>query len=74
MAKSCPHPEKVAHATEAQALRHRNSLRFGAGGSPDLEVYRCRCGAWHVGHSRVRLNARIKVALRPKVQPRRRHR
>lgn len=74
MAKSCPHPEKVAHATEAAALKHRNGLRYGAGASPDLVAYLCRCGAWHVGHSREHLDARIKRSLRPKIQRKRQHR
>lgn len=60
----CPHPEKVPHDDEASALRHRNQLRFGKGASSDLAVYPCRCGKWHVGHSRERLGLRIKSALR----------
>jgi hypothetical protein len=62
--KRCPRPEKRAYPTEEAALRHRNRLRFGADGSPDLAAYRCSCGMWHVGHSRERLNRRIGAALR----------
>lgn len=63
-ARSCPRPDKKAYATEQEALRHRNDLRFRRGGSPDLATYSCACGNWHVGHSRQRLNDRIVSALR----------
>lgn len=54
---------KPPNAIEADALRHRNALRYAKGASSDLVAHRCRCGAWHVGHSQERLRKRISRAL-----------
>lgn len=60
---SCPHPEKVRHATQADAKAAIRSMYRNGRGNPDLNVYQCACGAWHVGHSVVRFSKRIKAAL-----------
>lgn len=48
MAK-CPHPEKVAHATEAAALKALASLEAARGIDVAIRAYPC-CGHWHLGH------------------------
>lgn len=63
--KPCPRPEKQAHPTEAAAAAHLRSLRKARGMGFDLRVYRCCCGAWHVGNSTVSLADRIQKSLRP---------
>lgn len=60
---SCPTPEKKAHATKADATAHARALRKYKHGAPDLLPYLCACGVWHIGHSRVHLNKRIRRAL-----------
>ena len=60
----CPHPEKVAHPTEAKALAHRTALIRHRDASVDVVAYQCRCGAWHVGHSQQSLRDRIRKARR----------
>lgn len=61
---SCPTPTKKRHLSEAAAWRHTNALRKHAHGSPDVQPYLCRCGSWHVGHSRESLAFRIRKARR----------
>lgn len=61
---SCPTPEKQSHASKKAAWRHVDSLRHATPVSPDLKPYRCRCGAWHVGHSQASLGFRIREARR----------
>jgi hypothetical protein len=62
MSGKCPHPEKVAHPSEAAALDHRRALIRHRHASPDVVPYLCRCGAWHVGHSQQSLLNRIRKA------------
>lgn len=61
---TCPTPAKQPHRTESQAWAHVRSLRAERGSSVDVLPYRCECGAWHVGHSKVALDKRIRRALR----------
>jgi hypothetical protein len=61
--QTCPTPGKHAHTDRATAVRHMLGLRHGGFGQ-DLVVYRCQCGAWHVGHSKVNLSKRIHWSLR----------
>lgn len=55
---NCPTPYKRAWDTSEQADGHRLLLLRdpkGARKAPDaarLHVYRCECGAFHVGHAR----------------------
>jgi hypothetical protein len=42
----CPHPQKVAYPDFETALRKLALLT-----RPDLEVYPCRCGQHHIGHT-----------------------
>ena len=46
---SCPHPEKNAYASKKRA---KLALRRGGGVKQrdTITVYRCLCGAWHLGH------------------------
>lgn len=60
---ACPRPEKVPHKSRGAALTAITSLTAAGRGNPDLQAYRCPCGAWHVGHSSVALRKRIHRAL-----------
>lgn len=48
--------DKVPYRSSALALAEmkqivwRNSVEGEGGKSKGLNVYRCRCGAWHIGH------------------------
>lgn len=44
----CPHPHKFAYTTKAKAKAARQRLRNMRRES--LQVYRCACGHWHLGH------------------------
>lgn len=59
---TCSHPEKVRHATQADAKEAIRSMYRNGRGNPDLNVYPCG-DHWHVGHSVVRFSKRIKAAL-----------
>ena len=58
--RRCPTPRKAAHATEAEAKKHLGALwaKEGRAGAGSLSVYKCRCGAWHVGGRRKRVGRR----------------
>lgn len=60
----CPTPRKIRHATSKAARAQLRDLQARYPTSPDLTVYRCVCGRWHVGHSQAALNRRIRRALR----------
>lgn len=70
---ACPTPGKLAHETREAALTHRQKLATLKRGAPDLQVYRCQCGAYHVGHSQASLRNRIRRALNADPPKRRRH-
>lgn len=59
----CQHCGKVAHATKDAANRHRHSLAKAGASFPDLVLYQCRGGVWHVGHNPVKFAKRIRKAL-----------
>jgi hypothetical protein len=59
----CPTPSKQPHPTCDAAVRHIKALQH-KDGALDVRPYRCRCGAWHVGHSQPALRKRIRQALR----------
>jgi hypothetical protein len=63
MTRDCPTPRKHAHVDRETAVRHMRGHQHGGMGR-DLNVYRCRCGAWHVGHSKFALTRRIRWSLR----------
>ncbi|GAB11234.1 hypothetical protein GOARA_065_00270 [Gordonia araii NBRC 100433] len=46
--ESCPTPAKSGHATEDDAWLAVAVLRAGRLRTPDLDVYLCRCGLWHI--------------------------
>lgn len=52
----CPHPYKRAYHTKKAAKR----LYMRQRGREDCRVYRCECGAFHLGH---RLSARKREAM-----------
>jgi hypothetical protein len=58
---TCPTPRKVAHVEHGSAMRHMRELQHGRWGR-DLNVYRCICGSFHVGHDVRRLTYRIRQA------------
>jgi hypothetical protein len=41
----CPRPDKIANDTYERAAARLLTLK-----RPDLEVYECRCGKYHIGH------------------------
>lgn len=41
---------KHAHKTRDKALAHKWSLVRSGAAKNQLDVYRCDCGSWHVGH------------------------
>ena len=41
---------KHAHKTRKQALAHMWSLVYAGAAKNQLDVYRCDCGFFHVGH------------------------
>jgi hypothetical protein len=43
----CPHPWKRVYATHYQAQMRCNEYQ-----DPYIKPYRCKCGAYHVGHVR----------------------
>ena len=54
-ARGCPQPKKEGFKTRVAALRKlRNIQQNTREGQAKvfLDVYRCRCKLWHVGHSR----------------------
>ncbi|GAA3025787.1 hypothetical protein GCM10010528_04510 [Gordonia defluvii] len=44
----CPTPDKSAHINEYDAWLAVAVLRAGTLRKPGLDVYRCRCGWWHI--------------------------
>ncbi|GED97972.1 hypothetical protein [Gordonia crocea] len=44
----CPTPDKSGHATAREAWLAVSVLRAGRLRRPTLDVYRCRCGLWHI--------------------------
>ena len=54
MSKRCPTPSKVAHPSKNQAEKHKNGLYAKEGLTAMVHVYKCPCGAWHVGGRRKR--------------------
>jgi len=52
---SCPRPDKTPHPSRFAAERHLRSLQRNRAAKADLHVYRCGCGAWHVGNGRAKL-------------------
>jgi hypothetical protein len=64
MRAACIAPHKVAHKDRDAALKAIRSLYAAGRGNPDYNAYRCPAGHWHVGHDRVRLDRRIRKALR----------
>lgn len=63
---SCPHPQKIQHATKAAALEAIADLYRNGKGNPDLNAYQCPGPGpqhWHVGHSAVHFRRRIGKAL-----------
>ncbi|MBS45311.1 MAG: hypothetical protein CMH83_19505 [Nocardioides sp.] len=47
---ACPTPDKQRHRTFEAALKARDSLEQSRGIDLALRPYRCKCGAWHIGH------------------------
>lgn len=62
--KECPTPGKRKHATHEEGKEHIRALYRAGRGNPDYTVYACVCGWFHVGHSRRKLEKRIRRALR----------
>lgn len=60
----CPTPGKKRHPDEAAAVEHIRQLYKGGKGNPDYCAYRCPCGCWHIGHSRVHFTRRIRAVTR----------
>ncbi|MFT4200660.1 hypothetical protein [Gordonia sp. (in: high G+C Gram-positive bacteria)] len=44
----CPTPGKTGHPGEDAAWLAVAVIRAGRLHTPDLDVYRCRCGLWHI--------------------------
>ncbi|HNP56328.1 MAG TPA: hypothetical protein PK331_03675 [Gordonia sp. (in: high G+C Gram-positive bacteria)] len=45
---TCPTPDKEGHADPDAAWLAVAVLRAGRIRTPELDVYRCRCGLWHI--------------------------
>jgi hypothetical protein len=43
----CPHPLKKSYSSPEQA-----AYAVWEASQPDMELYKCRCGAYHYGHKR----------------------
>jgi len=56
--KKCPTPYKIAHPSESQARKHQGSLYKKEGKVARIQVYKCRCGAWHLGGRRKKFGRR----------------
>ncbi|MFT3900074.1 MAG: hypothetical protein QM728_07525 [Gordonia sp. (in: high G+C Gram-positive bacteria)] len=52
--EECPTPDKEGHATEDAAWLGVAVIRAGRLRTPELDVYRCRCGLWHITSTGVR--------------------
>lgn len=59
----CPKTGKIIHATRWDALDAIRSLYRAGRGNPDYRAYQCG-HHWHIGHSKVSLNKRIRKVLR----------
>lgn len=60
MSRRCPTPGKVAHPSEAAAKKHLGALwaKEGKAGAASMQVYKCQCGAYHVGGHRKKFGRR----------------
>jgi hypothetical protein len=59
----CPTPSKKRHWSKGEGKDHITSLTRAGRGNPDYQVYPCACGWYHVGHSSVKFQKRIKKVL-----------
>lgn len=46
--QECPTPDKAAYDDQDAAWLAVAVMRAGRLRTPDLDVYRCRCGLWHI--------------------------
>lgn len=60
----CPTPTKRQHISAAEAKDHIAKLDAAGRGNPDYNAYRCQCGVWHIGHSAVSFERRIRKVTR----------
>jgi hypothetical protein len=58
MSKKCPTKHKIAHPTKEAAQKHAGGLYARQGKVALVHVYKCSCGAWHVGGRRKRIGRR----------------
>lgn len=63
MTTNCPTPDKRRYQSKGKAIRVLRGMYQTGNGEADLQVYRCRCGVWHIGH-RGQDYGRTKVALK----------
>lgn len=61
---ACPHPAKRKHISKEEAERHIRLLEAADRGNPDYMAYLCKCGLFHVGHSKVKFEHRIKSVVK----------
>ncbi len=54
----CPRPDKRAHESQGAAWEEARGTRARYAGD-DVKPYLCRCGKWHVGHSRKSFEKRV---------------
>lgn len=60
----CPTPHKHVHKSQGAAEKALAALARDKDLGPDWNIYRCRCGNWHIGHQPGSLVRRIHAALR----------
>jgi hypothetical protein len=60
MSRRCPTPRKIAHPSKAAAKKHPGGLwaKEGRAGAASMQVYKCVCGAYHVGGHRKKFGRR----------------
>lgn len=56
----CPRPEKRKF-TQAEAEQTAKDARKGL--NPDIQAYKCECGAWHIGKSKVLFSKRVRRVI-----------
>lgn len=65
MLPRCVRTHKIMSPSRAGAVAHIKQLQRIGKGNPDYEAYECQaCDAWHVGHSRLAFQKRIRKATR----------
>lgn len=66
MRPDCPNPDKMAHRSQAAALKHRDNLEQKNGIDLTPRPYLCACGSWHLGHSTKRTRLARRTTRRPR--------